>query len=257
MSNRAKAGHLRSMRIRLAAIRAAVPVAGIVIVAGCAGTPAALLHTGTGSGQAPGRAAHAVSVPANGQRNATLAVVSGATTVTVSSVVMPGQLARASTPSDSGIRPQFVSSGGRVQLFLDSTGLSGPSAVAIQLSSSVSWQLQFSGGASQTVLNLGAGKVSGIDFPAGSNLIQMTLPQPAGTPVITLAGGASQVSVTLPGGVLARLRLDGGASTATLAGVTHTGIAGGTVFTAPGWARAVNRYDVNAPAGVSDISVTG
>ena len=39
--------------------------------------------------------------------------------------------------------------------------------------------------------------------------------------------------------------------------MTHTGIAGGTVLTAPGWGSAVDRYDILAPAGVSDVSVTG
>ena len=262
-----KAGHLRAMLTRVAAFRrrgsvrtsvaAAAAAAGIAVVAGCAGAPAALLHTGADGSPAPHRGPRTVSLAASGQRHGTLAVLSGAAAVTVTSADMPGQLVRASTPANSGIRPQLVSSGGRVQVFLDSTGQNGPSAVSIQVSSAVSWQLQFSGGASQTVLSLGGGKVAGIDFTAGSSLIQMTLPRPAGTPVITLAGGASQVSVALPGGVLARLRLYGGASTATLAGVTHTGISGGTVLAAPGWSSAADRYDITAPAGVSDIAVTG
>ncbi len=246
---------------RRASIRTAVvattAAAGLALAAGCAGAPAALLHTGADGSQARHPGPRTVSVPATGQRQVTLAVLSGAAAVTVISADIPGELVRASTPANSGIRPQLVSSGGRVQVFLDGTGQNGPSTVSIQVSSAVSWQLQFSGGASQTVLSLGHGKVSGIDFTAGSSLIQMTLPRPAGTPVITLAGGASQVSVTLPGGVLARLRLYGGASTATLAGVTHTGIAGGTVLVPPGWGSAVDRYDIMAPAGVSDVSVTG
>ncbi len=243
------------MRVRLTA--AAVLAGGVLITAGCAGTPAALLHTGTDARQSAVRGPHSVTLAAAGQRHATLAVVSGAATVTVIAVSMPGDLARASTPANSQIRPQFVSAGGRVQLFLDSTGQGGPSAVTVWLSWAVTWQLEFSGGASQTVLSLGRGRVAGIDFTAGSSLIQMTLPRPAGTPVITLAGGASQATLTVPGGVPVRLRLYGGASSATLAGVTHTGLAGGTVLTPPGWAQAANRYDVDAPAGVSDISVTG
>jgi hypothetical protein len=141
-------------------------------------------------------------------------------------------------------------------LFLDGTGLSGPSAVVIELSSAVRWRLQFSGGASQTVLDVGHAKISGIDFTAGSSLISMTLPRPAGTTTITLAGGASQVDMTIPVGVPARLRLYGGAGTATVGGQTHVGISGGTVLSSPGWAGAEDRYDVDAPAGVSAISVT-
>jgi hypothetical protein len=199
---------------------------------------------------------HTASLAATGRKQATLAVVSGAATISVTTAAMPGKLLRVWTPADSGIRPELVESGGRVQLFLGGAG-GGPSAVAIQLSSAATWQLQFSGGASQTILNLGNGKVSGIDFTAGSSLIQMQLPRPAGTATITLAGGASQVSMTTPAGVPSRLQLDGGASTAMLGGVTHIGIAGGTVLTGPGWARAASRYDVLAPAGVSAISVFG
>jgi hypothetical protein len=55
--------------------------------------------------------------------------------------------------------------------------------------------------------------------------------------------------------VPARLQLWGGASAATLGGQTYTGLGGGTVVAMPGWAGAANRYDVAAPAGVSDISV--
>jgi hypothetical protein len=61
----------------------------------------------------------------------------------------------------------------------------------------------------------------------------------------------------LPAEVPARLRLDGGAASATLAGQTYTGLADGTVLAVPGCARAVNRYGTHAPAGVSAISVAG
>jgi hypothetical protein len=56
--------------------------------------------------------------------------------------------------------------------------------------------------------------------------------------------------------VLARLRLDGGAASATIGGRSYTGVAGGTMLTMPGWASAPSRYDIDAPAGVSAISVT-
>jgi hypothetical protein len=72
---------------------------------------------------------------------------------------------------------------------------------------------------------------------------------------IVLAGGASQVSLSASAGVPARLRLDGGAGSAVLGGQTYTGIAGGTVLTGSGWSSATSRYDIEAPAGVSTISV--
>jgi hypothetical protein len=226
---------------------------GAAVIAGCGGPPA---HTGPNS-SATSAAAHRASLSASGQHQATLALVSGAATVTVSAAAMRGTLARAWTPNNSGVRPQLLLSAGRAQVFLDSTGQSGAGAISIQLSTAVTWQLQFTGGSNQTILSLGDSKIASIDFTAGSNLIQMTLPRPSGTVAITLAGGASQVSLTVPTGVPTRLRLYGGASTATLAGVTHVGVPRGTVLSPAGWAQAVNRYDIDAPAGVSDITVTG
>jgi len=98
---------------------------------------------------------------------------------------------------------------------------------------------------------------AGVDFAAGTNVITMNLPQPGGTASVRLAGGASQVTLGVPAGVPARLRLDGGAASATLAGQTYTGVADGTVLAAPGWAQAASGYDIDAPAGVSAISIAG
>jgi hypothetical protein len=190
-----------------------------------------------------------------GEHDATLAVVTAAGTLRVTAATMPGSLMQVSTPGNSGVRPQLVSSTGRVQLSLLATGQLGPSAVWIELSTAVSWRLQFSGGTNQTFLNLSNGQVASIDFTAGSSLIQLTLPRPAGTATITLGGGASQVNLATPPGVAARLRLSAGASAATLAGQTYNGLARGTVLSSPGWAQAASRYDIDARAGINDISV--
>jgi hypothetical protein len=142
-----------------------------------------------------------------------------------------------------------------VLLYLGPAGHGGPAAVHILLNPHVIWRLMFVGGTSLTTVSLSQGRVSSVDFAAGSSVIQMTPPRPGGTASVVLAGGASQAMLSLPAGVPARLRLDGGAASATLAGQTYTGVAGGTVLAAAGWARATSRYDIEAPAGVSAISV--
>jgi hypothetical protein len=233
--------------------RLIVAAFAMLALAGCAGTPAALIASTRHN--AP--RAHVATLTASGQRGASLAVLSGAASVTVSAASMPGVLVRAWTPADSGIRPELVDVDGTVQVYLAGTGNPGPAAVWIRVSSAVRWRLQFSGGASQTSVQMGNGQVSGLDFTAGSSLITMGLPRPAGTVTITLVGGASQVNLAVPRGVSARLQLFGGSSVATLGGQTYTGIAGGTVLTEPGWATAAHRYDVAAPAGVSQITVSG
>jgi hypothetical protein len=257
MRNREHAGHLIPVWKRLAASRVAALVAGALV----AGAAAMAGFSGTRTARQPdlgptSAAVHTASLAATGQRRATLALVSGAATITVSAAALPGTLARAWTPTNANVRPEFLLSADRAQLFLDATGQSGAGAISIQLSPDVTWQLQFTGGSSQTILSLADTKIASIDFTAGASLIQMTLPRPSGTATITLAGGAGQVSLTVPRGVPTRLRLYGGASAATLGGVTHAGAGRGTVLSSPGWAQAANRYDVDVPGGVSDISVS-
>jgi hypothetical protein len=214
--------------------------AGFVALVGCSGPHRVPPHT--------------VAMPRDGRQSAALTVVSGAATVIVGTADLGDSLIRVSTLASSGVRP-VLAGRGPVMLYLDATGQSGPAAVRIVLNRHVIWRLMFAGGTSLTTVNLGQGRVSSVDFAAGSSVIQMTLPRPSGTALVVLAGGASQATLSLPAGVPARLRLDGGAASATLAGQTYTGVAGGTVLAAPGWAGSASRYDIEAPAGVSAISV--
>jgi hypothetical protein len=232
-----------------------IAVGGASLIPACGAKHPTSLQSGSrGAGRAAG--GHVAKVAATGQHAATLAVVTSAATLTVTGAALPGSLMRVTTPGSSGVRPELLASAGRVRLSLLATGLPGPSAVSIELSTAVSWQLQFIGGTNQTSVNLSNAQVAGIDFTGGSSVIQMTLPRPAGTAVITLAGGASQVNLTTPPGVPARLRLYAGASAATLAGQSYNGVARGTVLSSPGWAQAASRYDIDAPAGINDITVS-
>jgi hypothetical protein len=226
--------------------------ASLLAIAGCA-APAAATSAGPASG-----ARHTARVADDGRRTATLSVLSGAASVTVSAARMPGTLARAWTPAGSGVQPQFVVVNGDVQVYLGGAGggQSGPDAVVIQLSSAVRWRLVLSGGASQTTIQMQHGRLAGIDFTAGSSLITAALPRPAGTVTLTLAGGASQLNLTVPAGVPARLQLYGGAAQAVLGGHVYTGIGGGTVLTGSGWPAAANRYDLDAVSGVSQVTVS-
>jgi hypothetical protein len=243
------------MRWRVLAFAAAAALAGCTSNLTIGGvSTAGVVHR---SQLPPAPAGYVASLGASGQQEASLAVLSGAASVTVSAAALPGQLLRAWTPTGSSIRPELVVVNGTVQVYLGGTGHSGPDTVWIQVSSAVRWRLQFSGGASQTSVQMSNGAVDGIDFTAGSSLITMQLPEPAGTVPVTLAGGASQVNISLPKGVPARLRLYGGASLAMLGGRAYSGVSGGKILTGPGWSAAANRYDFAAPAGVSLISVSG
>jgi hypothetical protein len=113
-------------------------VAAVLTLAGCSTGPAAL----------PGgpAAAHTVTAPLAGRQRGELAVMSGATSVTVTTAALGGDLLRVSTPAGAGIKPDLVVSGGTVQLYLANTGINGPAAVRVTLNSGVGWRLAFSGG---------------------------------------------------------------------------------------------------------------
>ncbi|HEY3903470.1 MAG TPA: hypothetical protein VGM14_06185 [Streptosporangiaceae bacterium] len=235
------------MRMRWMAIAAAAT--GLVSVAACARGPANGAQIENASG-------HAVLLANTGQARATLEIASGATAITIGTADSNGPLVRASAPKHANIRP-VIKDGRVITVTLrHTTGQPAPATLHVYLNDAVRWRLVIGGGAVGLVLNLRSAHLRATDIIAGFTAITMWLPRPAGTGTVTLAGGASRVQLVLPHGVPARLRLDGGAGHATVAGRTYAGVAGGTVLTAPGWAGAPGRYQVDAPAGLSSISVT-
>jgi hypothetical protein len=93
-------------------------------------------------------------------------------------------------------------------------------------------------------VDLRGGKVAVVAVTADTDVLDVTLPRPAGTLPFLFAGGASQFRLSLPGGVPARVIAGAGAG-------YLTGVAGGTMLATPGWAR----FDIDATAGVSRLTV--
>jgi hypothetical protein len=91
---------------------------------------------------------------------------------------------------------------------------------------------------------------------AGSAVLDVSLPRPSGTLPFLLAGGASQVRLSLPGGVPVQVTAGGGASSMSVDDQELTGIAGGTMLTSPGWATATSRIDLDATSGFSQLTVS-
>ena len=123
------------------------------------------------------------------------------------------------------------------------------------LNAAVTWSLDLAGGTQLTKADLRGGKVAGIAVMAGSAVLDLSLPRPAGTLPLLLAGGVSQFLLSLPGGVPVQVTVGGGASSVSVDGQELTGIAGGTVLTPPGWATATSRFDIDATSGFSQLTV--
>jgi hypothetical protein len=203
--------------------------------------------------------AHTASLTADGRTRATLDVLSGTTVLTVGMADFGpgGSLLKVITPAGAQVpvltasNPDGTSGAELVQL-----SAANAAAVTITLNAAVSWQLDLDGGATRTDLDLRSGQVSGIAFNAGSSLISVALPRPHGSVPVQMVGGASDFQLSLPAGIPARVTAGGGASQVSLEGQQHTGVAGGSVFTTPGWAPGVTGFDIDATAGASQITVT-
>ena len=227
--------------------RVTVAVAIVAAAAGAGGTALALPAASS---------PHVVSLPVAGRTQATLNVTSGTSVLDISVARLPGTLLRVSTPSGAPVRP--VLSGSRpilLSLAGDSGGRGQQDAVTVVLNAAVVWSLDLAGGTQRTDVDLRGGKVGVVAVTAGSDILDVALPRPAGTLSFLFAGGASQFRLSLPGGVPARVIAGGGAGYLTVDGQHRTGVAGGTVLATPGWATARSRFDIDATAGVARLTV--
>jgi hypothetical protein len=154
--------------------------------------------------------------------------------------------------SESGVIVLSLTGAAHVQGSRQGSGY----AVTVVLNSAVRWGLDLAGGTELAKLDLRGGKVAGIAVTAGSDVLDVSLPRPAGTMPLLLAGGVSQFLLSLPGRVPAKVTVGGGASFVSIDDQNLTGVAGGTVLTPPGWATATSRFDVDATSGFSRLTVS-
>jgi hypothetical protein len=241
----------------------AVVVAGTAaaLLAACSSAAPQQLGIAATTAPAPFPAAtsHTVRMAAGGRTHASLDVLTGTTVLTIGTANFGpgGALLTVTTPVGTQV-PQLSASdpeGAGNPTLVDLSAPNSP-AVTVTLNSGVSWQIDLDGGASRTDVDLRGGQLSGIAFNAGSNLVTLALPQPHGSVPVQMIGGASDFQLSLPTGVPARVTAGGGASEVSLEGQQHTGVEGGSVFATAGWAPGVTGFDIDATAGVSQITVT-
>jgi hypothetical protein len=219
---------------------AAVAVVGL---AGCTGD----VHDALGARVAIGKLAD--------RREARLDVVSGATAIVVRAAVLNDRLFQAWTPDASRVAPVATIDGDTVRMSLRDTGDAGPAELHVELNADVTWRIRLDGGTTEQSVDLGAGRLSSLDFGAGSSRIDAVLPPPRGTVPVRMTGGASIFDLRLPAGIPARVQLAAGAGQASIDGTVHNGVAGGTVLSTPDWEASADRYDLNLVAGVSALNL--
>jgi hypothetical protein len=202
------------------------------------------------------RAPHVVTGRAGGiQDVATFELVNGADVVRVYVRDLGADLFRVSTPDDAKVAPSVNEDRSTVVAGLRDTGLAGPAVVNVELSDDVAWNVRLAGGATDETVDLTGGRGGNVDFSAGTSRATVALPAATGTQRVTLSGGASQFAVRLVGSAPVRVAANGGAGSVTVDGDTHTGVAGGSIWTPDDWAAANSRYDIDATASVSTMTV--
>jgi hypothetical protein len=230
-------------------------IVAAAVVAAAAGAGGTALALGASS------ASHVASMPTAGRTQAALTITSGTPVLDISVARLHGTLLRVSTPDSAPVRP-VLAGGEMILLSLVGTAPAGGHggsgyAVRVVLNAAVTWTIDLAGGTQRTDVDLRGGKVGGIAETAGCDILDVSLPAPAGTTIpFLLAGGASQFLLSLPAGVPAQVAAGGGAGYLSLDGQNLTGVAGGTVLTTPGWTTATSRFAINATAGVSRLTVT-
>jgi hypothetical protein len=198
---------------------------------------------------------HTVTGAIDDRREATFELINGSDVVRVRSADLGDDLYRVSTPDDAKVMPSVHVDGGTVLAGLTGTGLGGPAIVEVVLSSAVRWRIRLGGGASEEIVDLTGGQIGEVEFSAGTNRAEVSLPPASATARVLMSGGASQFLVHLTGDAPVRVRAGGGAGTVTVDGASRSGVAGGTVIMPPGWTSATDRYDIDATAGVSTLTV--
>ncbi len=218
-----------------------------------AGGAAATLHGNAGIDVSH---AHLLAGGSTHRTTATLDVVSGTNSVVVSAGAPSGDLYRVHTPAHSGIRPLVTLDHGTVRVGQTADGKSeAVPTIDIQLARRVRWTVNLGGGATTETVNMKTGSLSNLSFGAGLSVASVRLPVPVGTFTLTLAGGATRLLVEAPSGAPAQVSVVGGSSQVTLDGASHSGVAGGSIFTEPTWSSTKDRYAVDLVAGVADFEL--
>ncbi|MCZ7429762.1 hypothetical protein O7607_28770 [Micromonospora sp. WMMA1949] len=209
-----------------------------------------------GAGPAEVAGAQTLTAPRGDRRLAQFELADGLTRFTLRAADLGDDLYRIGAPDGSGVtpRPQLV--GDRVRLRIEENGRPGPAAVEVVLNSRVTWRLRLIGGVSEQRLDLGEARLAGIDLVGGASRTRLLLPRLDGSLTVRMTGGASELTVTVPGAPPARVRVAAGAGSLTLYDERRGGIAAGDLVSSPGWDRAADRLYLDLVGGVNAVSVT-
>jgi hypothetical protein len=203
-----------------------------------------------------------VAVDRGGRDNAVLSVDSGADTITVVAGDLGGDLAVATTPDGSRVRPIADLSGDDLRIRTadlhdgdDDGDTNGPADVTVRLNRDVRWDVVIRGGSQRLSLDLRNAHAGRIEVRGGQGSIEARPPRPGGLQTFVVAGGAGDVTIHAPAGVPARVDLSSGAGSVTVDADRRQGLGAGASVQTPTWSGAGDRLEVDATSGVGTLTL--
>jgi hypothetical protein len=198
-----------------------------------------------------------MTAPLAGRPEATFVLADGMTSFDLRVTDLGDDLYRISSPSGTGVAARPVLDGDTVRLGVVAAGASEGRAVRVLLSERVAWRLRLEGGVSDQVLDLTRARLLGVDLVGGSARTDLILPPvDRGALTVRLTGGASRLSIRVPGAPPVRVRAGAGTGSVVVRDERWNGVAAGDLLSTPGWDRSPNRLFLDLVAGVNAVTVT-
>ncbi len=122
-----------------------------------------------------------------------------------------------------------------------------------RMNDKVPLSLEFETGASENVLDLTNLAVTDLALRTGASLTEVMLPQNAGQTRVVIRAGAASVSLRVPTGVAARIRVHGGLAGKEIDSGRFP--RSGDAYESSDYATAANKVDVDAEIGAGSIQV--
>ncbi|AEV82180.1 hypothetical protein ACWT_1164 [Actinoplanes sp. SE50] len=229
-----------------------IALTGVVFYSGPDSRITRILHLSAAT-TSPG-GSRMVTAPLGGRSTASFEMLAASDRTRLSVADIGDDLFRISTPDDSPLLPSPQVDGDAVRLQVTRSGAGADGEVDVVLSARVRWSLRFSGYAAERDVDLGQGQVTGIEVVGGTRRAVLDLSAVSGTVPVKITGGVEELTLRSPAGTPIRVKVGGGAATVTAGTRTLRNVAPGSTLTPKDW-NAVGRYDVNAVAPVTLLSV--
>jgi hypothetical protein len=195
-----------------------------------------------------------VTAPINGRTTAAFEMLAASDRIRLSVADIGDDLFRISTPDGSPLRPSPQLTGDNVRLQLTRDGAGADGEVDVVLAARVRWTLRFSGYAAEREVDLGEGRVDGIELVGGTKRAVLGLSKASATVPVKITGGIEELTLRAPAGSPIRVRIGGGATTVAAGSRTLKDVAAGSTLTPKDW-NTSGRYDVETASKITLLSV--